>query len=923
MRSRQTFASLAMGLGALLAALTAPVLASQPTLQSCDGDFARLLQPVAAASAAMDARAVWLDRQLIRWPQAERPAPSERFKLAYSARGQIDAEPGRPVAGADGMLDLEPFDGHLPAALAERFKWVGAGPTLALRTADLPRLPTLLRGQLVLVQADAAGLVRRATRVQLAGALDDLYAAAGRLGDLGALPARTRTSFRLWAPTAQGVWLCLHPSGTAPAARLAPMVFDDATGAWGAELPQDLGGGYYTYLVDVFVPGVGLVRNRVTDPYSLSLSTDSRRSWIGRLADPALQPAGWATTPRPQEPLANTDLVIYELHLRDFSASDATVRPAWRGKYLAFTEAGSDGMRHLRALAAAGVTDVHLLPVFDFATVPEQGCITPEPSGGPASENQQATVTAHAAEDCFNWGYDPYHFAAPEGSYATDAADGATRVVEFRRMVQALHAAGLRVGMDMVFNHTAAAGQAAHSVLDRIVPGYYQRLDAKGQVATSTCCANTATENLMMGKLMVDAAVVWARDYGIDSFRFDLMGHQPRAAMERLQQAVDAASGHHVPLIGEGWNFGEIADGARFQQAAQGQLDGSGIATFSDRGRDALRGGGCCDDAAATLQRQGWINGLHYARNAAAQAAHAGTLDELRRTADLVRVGLAGTLRDYRLRTFDGRVKTLAAIDYAGHAAGYASQPGEVVNYVENHDNATLFDIDALKLPQATSREDRARVQLLGLAVTAFSQGVAYFHAGSEALRSKSLDRNSFDSGDWFNRLDWSFSDNHFGSGLPPKADNGALWPAMRPLLADSAIKPTPAEIRFTSDAFLDLLRIRASSSLFRLRSAEEVSARLSFLNTGAEADPTLIVGHLDGRGLAAAGFREIVYAINVDRQDKTVALPSLRGHALVLHPVLRAPGAADTRPAAQSRWDAASATLTVPARTALVYVAP
>ena len=508
MRSRQTFTSLALGLGALLAALTAPVLASQPTLQSCAGDFARLLQPVAAASAAMDARAVWLDRRLIRWPQAERPAPSERFKLAYSARGQIDAEPGRPVAGADGMLDLERFDGHLPAALAERFKWVGAGPTLALRTADLPRLPTLLRGQLVLVQADAAGLVRRAT-ARAAGRRPGRSLRRGRPARRSGrrcppAPARASSSGR---PPRRRVWLCLHPSGTAPAARLAPMVFDDATGAWDAELPRDLSGGYYTYLVDVFVPGVGLVRNRVTDPYSLSLSTDSRRSWIGRLADPALRPAGWATAPRPQEPVANTDLVIYELHLRDFSASDATVRPAWRGKYLAFTEAGSDGMRHLRALAAAGVTDVHLLPVFDFATVPEQGCVTPEPSGGPASESQQATVTAHAAEDCFNWGYDPYHFAAPEGSYATDAADGAMRVVEFRRMVQALHAAGLRVGMDMVFNHTAAAGQAAHSVLDRIVPGYYQRLDAKGQVATSTCCANTATENLMMGKLMVDAAV--------------------------------------------------------------------------------------------------------------------------------------------------------------------------------------------------------------------------------------------------------------------------------------------------------------------------------------------------------------------------------------------------------------------------------
>src|SRR5207342_2453415 len=152
---------------------------------------------------------------------------------------------------------------------------------------------------------------------------------------------------------------------------------------------------------------------------------------------------------------------------------------------------------------------------------------------------------------------------------------------------------------------------------------------------------------------------------------------------------------------------------------------------------------------------------------------------------------LAGTLRDYRLQTADGHEKPLSEIDYKGQPAGYAAQPAEAVNYVENHDNQTLFDIDAMKLPRDTSPADRARVQLLGAAFVAFSQGVAYFHAGMDVLRSQSLDRNSFDSGDWFNRLDWTYRDNFFGSGLPPASDNGKDWDLLRPLLTD-IVKPTP-----------------------------------------------------------------------------------------------------------------------------------
>ncbi len=514
----------------LYAALSLPATAA-PTLADCDAaGHAVMLQPAPEAP-LHEAQAIWLDSWLLRWPGVE---AGGRFRLHHSADGRAIAQRGELVAGVDGALDLDVHRGSLPPAVAARFRHVATGVTLRVpATADTLR--SLLRGQLLLVEEDAGGRVLRATRLQSPGALDALYAAAGDT-TLGTRVASDRTTFALWAPTARGVAVCLHADGESPAQSLEPLQFDEQTGVWSTTMGRDLSGQYYTFLVDVHVDGVGLVRNRVTDPYAVSLTTDSRRGYVADLQSPQLKPPGWDATPAPDRLQAQTDAMIYELHVRDFSIGDPSVRPEFRGKYLAFTQDDTHGMRHLKALAAAGVTDVHLLPVFDFGSVPEKGCVTPSPSGAPDGESQQATVSAVAARDCFNWGYDPVHFTAPEGSYATDAADGAARIVEFRRMVQALHRAGLRVGMDVVYNHTYAAGQDRWSVLDRIVPGYYHRLDAAGRVTTSTCCANTATEHRMMAKLMIDSAVTWAREYRIDSFRFDLMGHQPRAAMEELQR---------------------------------------------------------------------------------------------------------------------------------------------------------------------------------------------------------------------------------------------------------------------------------------------------------------------------------------------------------------------------------------------------
>jgi len=471
----------------------------------------------------------------------------------------------------------------------------------------------------------------------------------------------------------------------------------------------------------------------------------------------------------------------------------------------------------------------------------------------------------------------------------------------------------------VVYNHTAGAGQTQYSVLDRIVPGYYQRLNQLGQIERSTCCDNTATENSMMAKLMSDSVLLWTKQYKIDSFRFDLMGHQPRQIMEEMQARLLQETGRQIQFLGEGWNFGEIADGKRFVQASQLSLNGSGIGSFSDRARDAIRGGGHGDAGAGIVKNQGYLNGLIHMPNALADKAR--PKQDLLRAADMLRVGLAGSLRQFRMQGFDDQSKQLQEIDYAGQAAGYVSQPGEVVNYVENHDNQTLFDINAYRLPAETSSADRARIQALALATTAFSQGVAYYHAGVDILRSKSMDGNSFNSGDWFNRLDWSYSDNYFGTGLPPEKDNAQFYPHIKTALNNPNIKPTKQDIKFSRDQFRDLLKIRSSSNLFRMSTLDEIAQRLHFYNTGSTQNPLLIVAHLDGKQMPGANFSSIMYFINASQQTQILDSSMPGQTPYVLHPVHRASGAADQRVAKEAKYDSNSGRFTIPALSAVVFV--
>jgi len=917
-RSGLARAALAGARAALCAAclVSSGARAAEPLLDACNAPSHQ--QVLAADAQALEARAIWLDRRTLQWPAMPQDG---RYRLVSGAAA---LPTGQALPAGVRSWPLIAAPDALPAPVQARFAHVAAGARLRWAETSVAQQRALHRSPVRVVQLDEQGRVLAVTATQAPGALDDLYADAQAVADLGVTVLtgqRAATRFKLWAPTAQQVHLCQFADDTAPAAGQVPTLQrDERTGVWQLRLAGDASGRYYNYLVDVWVPGTGLVRQRVTDPYASSLGTDSRRTWIGRLDAPATLPEGWARAPRPQPLKSPTDLSVYELHVRDFSISDDSVPPAHRGKYTAFAQTGSRGMQHLAALARAGLSDVHLLPVFDLASVPERGCAQPTvPQAAPDSAAQQAAVMAVAAQDCFNWGYDPLHFNAPEGSYSTQPGDGAVRVREFRQMVMALHAAGLRVGMDVVYNHLSAAGQHPHSVLDRIVPGYYHRRNAAGQIERSTCCDNSATEHMMMGKLMLDSVRLWAREYRIDSFRFDLMGHQPREAMVRLKDLLRADNGRDIQLIGEGWNFGEVANGARFVQASQLSMGGTGIATFSDRGRDALRGGGAGDRPDAIVRRQGYLNGLAYDPNEGQPGQP--DLQALKAAADMARLSLAGTLRSVQLRTHTGQVLRGDQMRYGDQIAGYATEPTEVVNYVENHDNHTLWDANAYKLPLATAPMERARVQVLGMAFVAFSQGVAYFHAGMDVLRSKSLDGNSYDSGDWFNRLDWTYQRNHFGTGLPPAQDNQAFYELAAPRLRDARLAAGPDEIAFARDAFRDLLRIRASTTLLRLPTAAQINQRLRFHNTGPDQNPVLIAAELDGAGLPGAGFARLMVLINVDKQAHTLAVPGTQGQDWVPHPVHLAPQAADQRPATASRFDRAQGQFTVPARTAMVFV--
>ncbi len=503
---------------------------------------------------------------------------------------------------------------------------------------------------------------------------------------LGALWAREKTEFRLWAPTAERVRLRLFREGTGgtPAEELD--LEPGERGLWSVEAAGDLHGVYYDYLVTVD----GVCR-RTADPYARACGLNGERSMVIDLR--RTDPAGWEAD---RAPARKAETVIYEIHVKDFSWDPACgVKPAWRGRFMAFTQEGTslhgDGLHPtgLDYLKGLGITHVQLMPVFDYGSVDEGG--SPEQ---------------------FNWGYDPVNYNVPEGSYSTDPARGEVRIRELKEAVQALHRAGLRVVMDVVYNHT----YRLDSWLWRTVPWYYVRQWPDGSASNgSGCGCDLASERSMCGKYILDSVLYWAEEYHIDGFRFDLMGLLDTELMNSIRRALDARYGPGEKLLlGEPWAADRTAARPGTCLSDKGNLSrlDSGIAAFCDSTRDAVKGSLFSPDA------RGLANG--------------GGLD-------------AGQL----LCCLRG---------WAGEGLP-AKAPSQTVSYLSAHDDWTLWDRLALTLDPTAGFDAPTpallRANRFAAAVCFSCQGELFLLSGEEFGRTKQGVQNTYNATPSLNRLDW------------------------------------------------------------------------------------------------------------------------------------------------------------------------
>jgi len=844
-------------------------------------------------------------------------------------------------------------------------------------TAEVAK--SLVKEQLWVVETNGAEAVVRLTRVQTAPALDTLYYSAAQTAQLGAFKDGSVTHFAVWAPTSIDVAVKVYNNSDLSLVQTLPLTEDSTTGIWSANAASDLTDSYYRYDLSVFHYATDSIEDyEVTDPYSLGLSTNSSFSQVVDLDASNLMPSVWSdfTSPRVTNP---EDIAIYESHIRDLSLWDSTKTDASAdGKYRAFSDASRESMIHLQTLSDAGMTAVQLLPAFDIASIDEDAstrvnlgdnmsayCAISTLAQAKAVElgltcdtttiaTALATLTAASGEaqdfyaylrpqDSFNWGYDPYHYTVPEGSYSSDPSSTA-RILEFREMVQALHTMDLMVIMDVVYNHTNASGVDAKSVLDKVVPGYYHRRDVDtGAVTRDSCCDDTATEHRMMAKLMTDSLVTWARDYKIDGFRFDLMGLQTKAAMEQALAAVQAVN-PDIYFYGEGWDYGAAGENQRGINASQSNIAGTGIGTFTDRLRDSIRGGGPFDELGDSAGEDSLRRNQGLATAAVANELNlvtssdpdVGTDDDnsltpdlelaanLLANADMVRLGLAGNLKTFVFTNSAGNLVNGAQLDYSGAPAAYADDPQEIINYVSKHDNQTLWDIIAYKAADSVSSADRARMQSLALATGTYAQGVPFYHLGADLLRSKSMELDSYDSGDWFNKVDFANSaDSNWNVGLPREDKDGANWEFIQAVVANVNANPSVTDVDWMRNSFQDMLKIRASSPLFRLTSADEVNSRVTFHNTGADQIPGLIAQSIDDGVYAGddldASYDALMVILNYSASQQQLVVPDAPA-GFTLHAIQQA-SSDGVVTGATFAVVGGDPTFTVPALTAAVFV--
>jgi len=875
-------------------------------------------------------QAYWIDRQRVAiLPQFAQSGAT--YALSSSLTGGLSVTPTGITGGTSIPLTA---GGSLTADELARYPQLSGYTVLQLpANTPLSAIQTALQGQLALSVVGQNGALDYATGLQFAGVLDDLYYYPGALGVIFHAGNEQWSDFpdlenyavklKIWAPTAQSVSLEIfdHETDTAPSATL-PMT--NHNGVWGVGGDISWQGKYYLYSVKVWVPADGAVDTNVTsDPYSIDLALNGTKSRITNLDSEGTKPAGWDNSTSPA--LASlSDMSLYELHVRDFSVNDQTVPASHRGMYEAFNDQNANGMKHLRALAQSGLKAVHILPSFHFASVNEDKSTWIIPTGlaayPPDGQQQQAAVTASQTNPAYNWGYDPVHYMAPEGSYAINPDN---RVSEYRTMVEGLHNAGLRVVQDVVFNHTNASGEGPNSNLDEVVPNYYHRLDANGSLETGSCCADTAAEHKMMEKLIIDTLVLNAKEYKIDGFRFDIMSFMFTYNMQDIQNALqaltvekDGVDGSKIYLYGEGFNFGDTLNNQIGPEADQINLYGFGIGTFNDRIRDGVRGGSPFTDERV----QGFATGLLTDSSAftTGSLSTSQQLSTLLQNSDWIDIGLTGNLRDYTFVDSAGATVTGSEVSYNGQPTGYTKSPIEAVNYVSVHDNQDLFDAVQLKSSFTDSIATRARRQVMGMSLVTLGQGIPFYQGGDDLLRSKDMDQNSYDSGDWFNKIDWTGQTANWGIGLPIASQNQAQWPLMTPLLSNPTYTPQPANIAYTEAAIQDLLKIRYSSGLFRMATLGEIQQNLTFLNTGPSQVPGLIVMKLDANGGNYGMYQHILVVFNATNAQVNFTNSGLQGIPFHLHMVQKQSSDPATR---QSSFNLKTGTATVPALTTAVFV--
>ncbi len=507
-------------------------------------------------------------------------------------------------------------------------------------------------------------------------------------GELGALYTPNRTTFRVWSPFANGISVNLYSTGSDVEEGAVDLGSHSMTkgekGVWEVVVDGDLKNVYYTYSVNV-----NGMTNEAVDPYAKAVGVNGARGMVIELS--STDPEGWENDKFiERKPI---DSLIYEAHVRDMTIdSSSGVSAGNRGKFLGLTERGttnshgySTALDHLIEL---GVTEIHLLPMFDYATVNE------------ASSDAQ-----------FNWGYDPLNYNVPEGSYSTNPYDGNVRVRELKEMILALHNAGIRVVMDVVYNHTS---KSADSNFNLIVPGYYYRM-LGGEFLNGSGCGNeTASERAMYRKFMIESVTYWAKEYHIDGFRFDLMGLHDIETMNMISAELNKINPNAL-IYGEGWNAG--TSGLKEDKAAlkKNALKLQGIAVFSDDIRDAIKG------SVFTATDKGFISGK--------SSTEKGIL-----------FGVYGS------------TKTV------GGSVAWTNSPAKTITYASAHDNLTLFD----KIQSSTNASfaDMAKMNRLSAAIVYTSQGIPFIHAGEELLRSKvkadgTFDENSYKSPDSVNSIKW------------------------------------------------------------------------------------------------------------------------------------------------------------------------